>query len=125
MTPGQVCKQHYNRIVSGGLLAAEGILFATGLAIPSGNSAKARLLEALRRGDKSLDTLASLEYNLTADGCNLAGRCLMLTDLQILAAPFFAQALRLAPNHPYAGGNFREALAWVSPDKDSTKDSVR
>lgn len=59
------------------------------------------------------NALASLDYNLTADGCNLAGRCLMLTRRQILAAPFFAQALRFAPNHPHAVGNLREAVEWL------------
>jgi hypothetical protein len=59
------------------------------------------------------NAVASLESSLTPDGCNLAGRCLMLTGQERLAAPFFAQALRLAPNHPYAGDNLRAAIDWL------------
>lgn len=63
------------------------------------------------------NAVASLESSLTADGCNLAGRCLMLTGQERLAAPFFAQALRLAPNHPYAGENLRAAINWLRSNR--------
>lgn len=65
------------------------------------------------------NSLRSLEIDLTADGANLAGRCLMLLNQTLLAPPFFAQAQRCDPNHPYAKQNYLNSLEALRSPKNS------
>lgn len=64
--------------------------------------------------------IMSLQEAITSDTCNMIGRCLQLKRELLLAIPFYMQASKLNPKHPYAGANLAVCLFEVG-EKEQAK----
>ena len=62
----------------------------------------------------------ALEKTFSAAISNMIGRCLQLQGEVLLAIPFYMQAIKLNPKHPYAGANLAVCLFEVG-EKEQAK----
>ena len=68
--------------------------------------------------------VGALQEVITADICNMIGRCLQLQGDLLLAVPFYYQAVLLNKEHPYACANLAVCLHMLN-EKELTREIAR